>query len=473
VTRDGETTDVDPVTFTVDPAAGTVRFAFLVDRAVAKRAEAELAITVPSHGRLELPARVELPPLDSTDVAIGSVLAGTRTGDELVATMNLFERRCAIAERVADDLRSMPTEGRKLAQSYRESSELRALLESREEAHTQSAGAVEKAEADAAERAAEAATARAELAGLRSTLEDTNARHAVELAERDATIERLEAEMAAGNEAAETWQTEVATAREQLAAAVGESEGLERGLTEARETVEALQSELAAVADQADAWAAEAERARTQLVEAVDRAQLVQEERDGARASLAELDAALRAAEAELDVEVTAARTELEHAVSTATAEVESARTVLQDAAARTDELARERDDERATRNQVEQELARSRALAADTEARLEREQSLYEARIASAVETERKLRRQVADLEAKLADQPRSLPGFPRRKAEPITQQFAEAQRARLRHTTLEEQRAQVAALERQLEQLKQDSPNASRDASPVGLSN
>ncbi|MEA2480873.1 MAG: hypothetical protein QOJ07_2795, partial [Thermoleophilaceae bacterium] len=86
VTRDGETVDVEPISFTVDPAADTVRFAFLVDRPVAKRPGVQLAITVPSQGRLELPPRVELPPFDSPDVAIESVLDATRAGDELVAT---------------------------------------------------------------------------------------------------------------------------------------------------------------------------------------------------------------------------------------------------------------------------------------------------------------------------------------------------------------------------------------------------
>jgi hypothetical protein len=78
-------------------------------------------------------------------------------------------------------------------------------------------------------------------------------------------------------------------------------------------------------------------------------------------------------------------------------------------------------------------ELEEACTRATDAEALLEAERTLHEARLAQKAGTERNL----SDL-------------------------FAEAQRERLRQTPEDDQRAQVQALERQLERMRQDADGA-----------
>jgi chromosome segregation ATPase len=198
-----------------------------------------------------------------------------------------------------------------------------------------------------------------------------------------------------------------------------------------------------------EAWAVEAERARTQLAEAVDRAEVLEAERDEAWSAGERLAA------------------DLAHwrgAAAAAHAKSDAAHERLADAVARVAVLETQCDESDASASTVREELTASRELLSETEGVLERERNLYEARIASGAESERTLRSRVDELEARLGEE-RSSRGVLQRRKATIAQSFADAQRARLREATLDEQRTQVAALERQLEQIKQRSAERGAD--------
>ena len=148
-------------------------------------------------------------------------------------------------------------------------------------------------------------------------------------------------------------------------------------------------------------------------------------------------------------------------------AEAERARAHLAAAVGRAEELESERDDALSIAAAYERELAGAREataraagvteqaestrLAAEESARRwEEERTGYEARIVSGVEAERRLHRQVEELAARLGE---------RRRAQAEALESAHAPAADpfpLPHASLDAQRAEVAALEHQLERLK-----------------
>ena len=377
---DGSSVAASAVTF--QPDAGLARLVFAVDRGVASGAGAALHVTTGPELRVRVPEPVKRPAIGVSDGELEHAVAAGVAGDELAGLIFVLERRCAIAERVARDLRGERSDATRLAQSYREIADVRELLESREEAYRRSAERID--EADTAQREAEA---RADAA--RTELEDVRA-------EARAATARLEAEVAARDEAVERLEADVAELRV-------EAERLRAELAERGDAVERLRTELAE-------QATEMERLESEL-----------------SATTARFDAELTATAERFDAELTAV----------------AERRQAELAAAREEsvELERQRDAALAKLEAVKQELAEAsanvaawsaeleeaRTRATEAESLLEAERTLHEARLAARAGDQRNL----ADL-------------------------FAEAQRERLRQTPAEEQRAQIQALEQQLERLK-----------------
>ena len=375
---------------------GSVRVTFVVGRLVARVADHVLELLIGSGSALRLPAPTELPPIgwaggDGFETAV----AGTIRGEELSALINLFERRATIAERVIADQREGVEYPQRLAQAYRETAELRSLLDDRESAHRDSAAIVEAAEAARTEHEERAAAAETALEELKDEYERSNTELKEELELRARAIEALETELVDCRAALDEWAAEAGRAGDQLAEAVAQVESLADDCNTLRAQLEAAQAE-----------------------------------RD-------ELDETRRATE---DANA-------------------HARREIEDTQARADALARELDESRAHAQKLESKLAASQELLAEGDGRFDAQRTLYEARIASAAESDAKLRRRIDDLEARLGER-RSTGGRAIETREARAQAIADAHAGRLSEVTLDEQRAQVAALERQLERIKQRSP-------------
>jgi hypothetical protein len=233
----------------------------------------------------------------------------------------------------------------------------------------------------------------------------------------------------------------VEAAEAALRAQIAESDELAAERDDARAAAEQLGSELDQTRAAVEEWSAEAERARASLAAAVARAEELETERDEALALALEYE-----------TEATDAR-----AAAAASAEqVGSAAAELAVAAEHAESLERERDEAYAGVDSLMEQIQDARHAAAEAESRLESERTLYEARIVAGVEAERKRSLEVEELKARLGDKRRERSGSLRREPAAIAESFVQAQRERLRHTSLDEQRAEVAALELQLERLK-----------------
>lgn len=235
--------------------------------------------------------------------------------------------------------------------------------------------------------------------------------------------------------------------RAQLAVAAAEADELAQERDAAQSAADHATAELEAARAALDEWSAEAERARTHLAAAVARAEELESERDEALAMALEYE------------------TGLAEARDAATAQAEETRTAAEDlaaAVARADAMERERDEAYAGVDALKEQIDAARIAAEDAESRLASERALYEARIVSSVETERKLHLEVEELKARLGERRKARSVALRPQPGAVTEAFVNAQQERLRQSTLEEQRAEVAALERQLERLKQRGPSA-----------
>ena len=367
-----------PIAVTLQPEAGLARLVFAVGRHLPPSAGDRLAIAAGPHARFTVPAPVLRPAVGAEETDIGDATVSTLAGEELFGLVTMLEKRCSVAERIAEDFRAQPTESQKLAQAYREVWDVRALLDSREETYRRSAETVEAAEAG-------------------------------------------------------------------LAASVAEADELAHERDDAQATADLLGGELEATRAAVEEWSAEAERARTHLAAAVERAEELETERDEALALALEYE------------------TSVADARSAAEASAEEAATAgaeLAAAVARADAMQRERDEAYGGVDALKEQIDAARMAAEEAESRLESERTLYEARIVSGVEAERKLRLEVEELNARLGERRKARSVALRPQPGAVTESFVNAQQERLRQTTLDQQRAEVAALERQLERLKQGSP-------------
>ena len=129
---EGEPVAASALTF--QPDAGLARIVFAVDRRVITNARAGLYVTVGAGHPVAVPEPVNRPAIGVPDDELEHAVAAGVAGDELAGLLRVLERRAAIAERVASDLREERSDATKLAQSYREIWEVRELLESRENA---------------------------------------------------------------------------------------------------------------------------------------------------------------------------------------------------------------------------------------------------------------------------------------------------------------------------------------------------
>jgi DNA repair exonuclease SbcCD ATPase subunit len=402
----------EPIAVTLQPGVAIARLVFAVDRSLPERAREVLEVAAGSRLRFAVPAPVLMPTVGAPDTDMGHAVVSSLQGEELLGYVTVMEKRCAVAERVAADHRAEASVPRQMAQAYREISDVRALLDEREAVYRASADRVQAAEAaalDAEGRAAAAASERDD--------------EAVRAADAD-------------------------DLRAQLAATAAESDELALERDEAQAAAERLVADLEATRAAVEEWSAEAERARTRLADAVARAEELETERDEAMALALEY-------EAELDAAV-----ERADALDAAAAERGDALDRERDeAVARADALQRERDEAHAGLDAVVEQIEAGRRAAEDAESRLASERTLYEARIVSGVEAERKLHLEVEELKARLGDKRKARSGALRPQPGAATESLVNAQHERLRQTTLEEQRAEVAALERQLERLKHGS--------------
>lgn len=333
------------------PEAGLARIVFAVDRGVTLATGTVLELAIPPDLRVSVPEPVRRPAVGVPDGEREHAVAAAMAGAELAGLIDVLERRCAIAERVARDFQETRADATRLAQSYRETWEVRELLESREQAYLRSAGAVEAAEA----------------------------------VQRD--LEKKLADAHAQGEAIVGLQAELAAAR-------ARSDEIETDRDAARETVMRIEADVEEALGVAEQAGTELVDARERASEAAARADRLQLERDRLQT---ERDQADRQRDEAL-AQVAAIKRDL----AAASASIES----------------------------WSAELAEARTRAADAESWLAAERTLHEARLVARAGPER----QLSDL-------------------------FAEAQRERLRKASIEEQRAQVAALEQQLERMKQRS--------------
>ena len=406
----------EPSSVTIRPGADRARLVFVVDRHLPEHDG--LAIDAGPQLTFAVPAPVERPAIGDTRTDLSDAAVSGLVGEELFGLIAMLEKRCSVAERVAADFRAQPTEARKLVQAYREIWDLRALLDSREDTYRRSADAVQTAEKARDEAEAAAAAATAELDGLKDT------------------VAKLEAAVA-----------DAEGIRDKLATATAESDELAQERDEARAAAEALGSELEATRSAVEEWSAEAERARTHLAAAVARAEELEAERD---------DALVLAQNCEIEL------AEVRMAVAASAEQADAASAELGAATARADALQRERDEAVGGVDALRRQIDAGREALEEAESRLESERTLYEARIVSGVETERKLYREVEELKARLGEKRKARSEALRQQPGSISDSVIDAQRERLRQTSLEEQRAEVAALERQLERLKQGSGDA-----------
>ena len=479
------------------PSVGSARLIFVVPRDVSGHRDASLELAVGSGGRVPLPAPTFRAPVVAPQHDVDEVVGVALSGEQLLGVIELLEKRCVTAERAVDDMRARNGESRRLVQAWRESSDLRAMLDSRESAYRTHRDAIEAVQRGRDEYQAAAEAVQAELERRQDELEGATRRQTQlegavfeleeRLGERGHMVSRLEQEIAAlQNDLAAT--TELAEASEavrveQTDALAATSQALKELQTVSADRLEELEAEIAErgeaithLRDELDRRAtaiAQIEQELAERSEMIDRLQGDTEEirgdRDRLRAVLSrlqddlagsiELAQSAEAAREEAQVVATRLREELETSREDAEATMASLR----------EELLAARAEAQTTAARLVKELEASQAAAADAQGMLERERALYEGRFKVSADAERQLRGELRALRAEL-DSLRVGRDGGAPPPEPSTiEPSALVERTRTRQLTIEAQRAQVAELERQLEQIKQRSAQR-QGVTPVG---
>jgi hypothetical protein len=465
-----------------NPTAGRGRLVFVVPRDVSGYRDTSLALAIGIGGPVDLPAPACLAPLGAAGCDVDEVVGAALTGAQLLGVIELLEKRCVTAERAVEDMRARYSDSRRLSQAWRESSDLRAMLDSREGVYRTHREAVEAAERARDEYQAAAHAVRVELERRQAELAEATRRQTQldgavfeleeRLGERGHLVARLEQEiaelhndLAATSELAEASEAVRVEQADELAAT---SQALEELQTVSADRLEDLEVEIAergeAIAhlrDELDRRAAVIAQIEQQLAEradTIDRLQgdtaEIRADRDRLRGVLSRLQDDL-AASIDLAQRAEAAREEAQLAATRLREELETTRA--------------DADDAQTTAARLGKELEASQAAAADAQGSLERERALYEGRITVSTEAERKMRSELMALRTELDSLRVGRESRAPAPVPPADDPCAAAERTRARQLTIAEQRAQVAALERQLDEIKQRSAHRN-GTTPVG---
>jgi DNA repair exonuclease SbcCD ATPase subunit len=466
------------------PSIGSARLIFVVPRDVSGYRDASLELAFGSAGRAELPAPAQHAALIAPQRDVDEVVGAALTGEQLLGVIELLEKRCVTAERAVGDMRARNSESRKLAQAWRESSDLRAMLDSRESAYRTHRDAIDAAQRARDEYQAAAETLQAELERRQAELAETTRRQTQlegavfeleeRLGERGHLVTRLEQEiaelqndLAATTELAEASEAVRVEQADELAAtshaleelqtvSADRLEDLEAEIAERGEAITRLHDEL----DRRTTAIAQIEQQLAERSETIDRLRgdtdEIRGDRDRLRAVLSRLQEDL-ATSIELAQSAEADREQAQVAAARLREELETTREDAKATMAVCGELATARDEAQTTAARLGKEIEASQAAAADAQGMLERERALYEGRINVSAEAERQVRGEIRALRAELDNLRVGRDGGAPAPQPSATEPSALAERTRTRQLTIEEQRAQVAELERQLEQIKQ----------------
>ena len=478
----------------------SARMIFIVPRDVSGYRDASLELAIGSGGRAALPAPAQRAPLVAPQRDVDEVVGAALTGEQLLGVIGLLEKRCVTAERAVDDMRARTSESLRLVQAWRESSDLRAMLDSREGAYRTHRDAIEAAQRGLDEYQAAAESVHAELERRQAELAEATRRQA----QLEGAVFELEERLGERGHMATRLEQEVAELQNDLAATTelaqaSEAVRMEQAdeLAAISQTVEELQSVSADQLEELEAEIAERGDAIARLRDDLDRrvtaiAQIEQElaersdtidrlqgdtaeirrDRDRLRAVLGRLQEDL-ASSIELAQSAEAAREDAQVAAARLREELETTREDADATMANLrEELTTARDDlqdAQTTAARLGSELRASQAAAAEAQAMLDRERALYDGRINVSAEAEGKLRGELKALRRELDSLRVGRDGGAPASERPAGEPSALAERTRASRVTIEEQHAQVADLERQLELIKRRSAQR-QDVTAVG---